>query len=332
MPSPTIRCEFCENHEMRRDAYAAHVRAKHMKEIALLMLKDYKENNVNTISAYACDKDIKSMVIESQLYQDAEYWFGVKPLFYMRESNEVPYDPMRPDTKCKPYPEDLELSQYLKRSENLTFHKSFIEECFKQLTFFDFINQQKKLVVRDTSIITIKNELLSLKKEHEALIEITTKERERLQKEIELWKETADEKEFIADLKKDVAYYKASSLRLHRELEMEKKKVEEHEKDWEEKWSTINQAHYGEIRMADERNDLLRKDNMELKAKAEEMKVKIKVEAQKIVDKERKEKEKIKAKKALEKEKAKKAAKKAKKLAEMSDSDSDASDSDDADD
>lgn len=317
---------------MRRDAYAAHVRAKHMKEIGLLILKDYKENNVNAISAYASDMSVKSMVIESQLYQDAEYWFGVKPLFYMRESNEVPYDPLRPDTKCKPYPEDLELSQYLKRSENLTSHKSFIEECFKQLTFFDFMSQQKKLVVRDKSVITMKTDLLSLKKEHDALIEITTKERERLQKEIELWKETADEKEFIADLKKDAACYKASSTRLHRELEIEKKKVEEHDKDWEEKWSGINQSHYGEIRMADERNDLLRKDNMELKAKLEEMKVKIKVEAQKIVDKERKEKDKIKAKKALEKEKIKKAAKKAKKLAEMSDSDSDASDSDDADD
>lgn len=317
---------------MRRDAYAAHVRAKHMKDIALLMLKGYKEDNINTISAYACDKDIKSMAIESQLYQDAEYWFGVKPLFYMRESNEVPYDPMRPDTKCKPYPEDQELSQYLKRSENLTSHKSFIEECFKQLTFFDFMNQQKKLVVRDASVITMKNELLSLKKEHEALKDITNRERERLQKEIELWKETADEKEFIADLKKDASCYKASSIRLQRELEMEKKKVEEHNKDWEEKWSAINQSHYGEVRMADERNDLLRKDNMELKVKLDEMKIKVKVEAQKIVDKERKEKDKIKAKKALEKEKAKKAAKKAKKLAEMSDSDSDASDSDEDDD
>lgn len=328
MPSPTIKCEFCENHEMRRDAYAAHVRAKHMKEIALLMLKDYKENNVNTISAHASDKSIKSMVIESVKYQDAEYWFGVKPLFYIRESNEVPYDPTRPDTKCKAYPEDLELAQYLKRDENLASHKSFIEECFKELSYFDFMNQQKHLVFRDASVVTMKNELLSLKKEHEALKDITNRERERLQKEIEMWKETADEKEFIADLKKDVYHYKAHSSRLQRELEMERKKVDEYNKDWEEKWSAINQSHYGEVRMADERNDLLRKENVELKAKLEEMKVKIKVEAQKIVDKERKEKDKIKAKKALEKEKAKKAAKKAKKLAEMSDSESESSDSD----
>ena len=316
MPSPTIRCEFCENHEMRRDAYAAHVRAKHMKEIGLLMLKDYKENNVNTISAYASDVSVKSMAIESQLYQDAEYWFGVKPLFYMRESNEVPYDPMRPDTKCKPYPEDLELAQYLKRSENLTSHKSFIEECFKQLTFFDFMNQQKKLVVRDASVITMKNELLSLKKEHEALKDITNRERERLQKEIELWKETADEKEFIADLKKDASYYKAYSTRIQKELDHTKRLYQEKDREHEENIASINQSRCSELAYSHEQNDRLIKENKELKEKME-------TKAHKLYEKKLKEekKEKEKAKKAL------KEAKKKKKLAEMSDSDS--SDSDD---
>lgn len=328
MPSPTIKCEFCENHEMRRDAYAAHVRAKHMKEIALLMLKDYKENNVNTISAHASDKSIKSMVIESVKYQDAEYWFGVKPLFYIRESNEVPYDPTRPDTKCKAYPEDLELAQYLKRDENLASHKSFIEECFKELSYFDFMNQQKHLVFRDASVVTMKNELLSLKKEHEALKDITNRERERLQKEIEMWKETADEKEFIADLKKDVYHYKAHSSRLQRELDSEKKKLQEVDKIWEERWTDFNQSRYSELRHAEEINDIQRKEIADVKKENEKLKGKVKEEAQKLFDKERKEKEKIKAKKALEKERAKKAAKKAKKLAEMSDSESESSDSD----
>ena len=316
MPSPTIRCEFCENHEMRRDAYAAHVRAKHMKEIGLLMLKDYKENNVNTISAYASDVSVKSMAIESQLYQDAEYWFGVKPLFYMRESNEVPYDPMRPDTKCKPYPEDLELAQYLKRSENLTSHKSFIEECFKQLTFFDFMNQQKKLVVRDASVITMKNELLSLKKEHEALKDIANRESERLHKEIELWKETADEKEFIADLKKDASYYKAYSTRIQKELDHTKRLYQEKDREHEENIASINQSRCSELAYSHEQNDRLIKENKELKEKME-------TKAHKLYEKKLKEekKEKEKAKKAL------KEAKKKKKLAEMSDSDS--SDSDD---
>jgi len=321
MPSPTIKCEFCENHEMRRDAYAAHVKAKHTKEIALLMLKDFKENNVNTISAHASDKSIKSMVIESVKYQDAEYWFGVKPLFYIRESNEVPYDPTRPDTKCKAYPEDLELAQYLKRDENLTSHKSFIEECFKEFSYFDFMNQQKHLVFRDASVVTMKNELLSLKKEHEALKDITHRERERLQKEIEMWKETADEKEFIADLKKDVYHYKAQSSRLQRELDSEKRKLQEVDKIWEERWTEFNVARYSELRHLEEINDILRKENEKLKGKVKE-------EAQKLFDKERKDKEKMKAKKIFEKEKAKKAAKKAKKLAEMTDSESESSDSD----
>jgi hypothetical protein len=300
---------------MRRDAYAAHVKAKHMKEIALLMLKDFKENNVNTISAHASDKSIKSMVIESVKYQDAEYWFGVKPLFYIRESNEVPYDPTRPDTKCKAYPEDLELAQYLKRDENLTSHKNFIEECFKELSYFDFMNQQKHLVFRDASVVTMKNELLSLKKEHEALKDITHRERERLQKEIEMWKETADEKEFIADLKKDVYHYKAQSSRLQRELDSEKRKLQEVDKIWEERWTEFNQSRYSELRHAEEINDIQRKELTDVKKENERLKGKVKEEAQKLFDKERK-----------EKKKAKKAIKKAKKLAALSDSDSSDSD------
>jgi hypothetical protein len=300
---------------MRRDAYAAHVKAKHTKEIALLMLKDFKENNVNTISAHASDKSIKSMVIESVKYQDAEYWFGVKPLFYIRESNEVPYDPTRPDTKCKAYPEDLELAQYLKRDENLASHKSFIEECFKELSYFDFMNQQKHLVFRDASVVTMKNELLSLKKEHEALKDITHRERERLQKEIEMWKETADEKEFIADLKKDVYHYKAQSSRLQREFDSEKRKLQEVDKIWEERWTEFNQSRYSELRQAEEINDILRKELTDVKKENERLKGKVKEEAQKLFDKERK-----------EKKKAKKAIKKAKKLAALSDSDSSDSD------
>lgn len=309
MPSPTIRCEFCENHEMRRDAYAAHVKAKHMKEIALLMLKDFKDSLINTIAAYAADKDVKSMPIHSEMYQDAEYWFGVKPLFYIRESNELPHDATRPDTKLKPYTEDQELTQYLKRQENLTYHKNFIEECLKQLSFFDFMNQQKKLIVRDASVVTMKNQLMLLTKEHEALKEITNRERERLQKEIELWKETAEEKEFIADLKKDISYYKAYSSRIQKELDYTKKLCEEKDKEHEENVAAINQRRCSELSYAEERNDVLRKENIDLK-KTMDKKV------QKLVDKERKEERK-------EKQKAKKAIKKAKKLAELSNSDSD---------
>jgi hypothetical protein len=115
MPSPMMKCEFCENYEIRRDSYASHVKSKHMKDIAYLMLEDFKDCEVNTISSYASERKTTSMPIYSKMYQDAEYWFGVKPLFYIRESIEVPYDELRPDAKLKPYQEDEELRQYLKR-------------------------------------------------------------------------------------------------------------------------------------------------------------------------------------------------------------------------
>jgi hypothetical protein len=130
-----------------------------------------------------------------------------------------------------------------------------------------------------------------------------------------MWKETADEKEFIADLKKDVYHYKAQSSRLQREFDSEKRKLQEVDKIWEERWTEFNQSRYSELRQAEEINDILRKELTDVKKENERLKGKVKEEAQKLFDKERK-----------EKKKAKKAIKKAKKLAALSDSDSSDSD------
>ena len=318
MPSPTIRCEFCENHEMRRDAYAAHVRAKHMKEIATLILEDFKECNSNAIASYAANRSTISMKINSKLYQDAEYWFGVKPLFYIRESIEIPYDESRPDTKLRAYPEDLELSQYLKREENLVAHRKFIEEALQSISLMDFIKIGKDLMIRNPDVTIMQRELSTLRDNYAALEKNSKNDIERYKKQAEMWKETADEKEFIADLKKDLSYYKSQCIRLQKELDYTKKMCQEKEEEHEENVRSINQSRCSELAYSYEQNDKLKKENAELKEKME-------AKVQKLFEKKLKEekKEKEKAKKAL------KEAKKKKKLAEMSDTDSDSgSDSD----
>lgn len=344
MPAPTIKCEFCENHEMRRDAYAAHVKAKHMKEIGTLLLEECKEYKSTAIAAYAAERSTKSMPVSSKMYQDAEYWFGVKPLFYIRESIEIPYVEGRPDTNLKSYPEDEELRQYLKREENLVSHRKFIEEVLENMSMMDFIRIGKELEIRNPNVVTIKKELFTLRNSHASLEESSKKEIERLKKEVELWKETAEEKECIADLRRDLQSARSYAQRLEKTNSVLKQELEDIKKEYHDEWSQRNQANFNEKQELYAREESMNKKIAKLEAGLEKEKcdrtVKIAEAVQKALekereavqkkeDKEREAKQKIKDKKALDKAKAKKAAKKAKKLAEMSDSDSDSgSDSD----
>ena len=313
---------------MRRDAYAAHVRAKHMKDIALLLLDDFKESNITVITAYASEKDTSSMPIYSKMYQDAEYWFGVKPYFYIRESNEVPYDATRPDAKLKSYPEDEELRQYLKREENMRSHRLFVEEALQSISLLEFITLQKNLVVRHPDVINTKKELSALRGRYATLEESSKKDKECLQRELEMWKETADEKEFIGDLKRELQSSRSHVKQLTKEVSYFKSIKEEIEKEHNEHWTELNMNRLAESRKTEAIEDALRKEVSDLKAQVEKSKNDVKKEAQKLFDKEHEAKQRAKEKKAIAKAKAKKLAKKAKKLAEMSDSDSSDSDSD----
>jgi hypothetical protein len=309
---------------MRRDAYAPHVKAKHMKEIGMLLLDDFKEYNATTISAYASELSVKSMPIYSKMYQDAEYWFGVKPLFYIRESLEIAHEEGRPDTKLKGYPEDLALSAYLQRQENLTAHRQFIQEVLQSISLLDFIALGKDLVIKHPDVMMMKKELSALRTSHKELEESSKKEAERLKRELEMWKETADEKEFIADLRSDLQSSRSYVRQLEKSSTAFREELEFVKKENDDRWAGLNQSRFIEVEGLYSALEKSQKESAEWKEKYH---TKVKVEAQKIADKDREAKQKAKDKKALEKAKAKKLAKKAKKLAELSDSGSD-SDSD----
>lgn len=329
MPSPDIVCEFCQA-KFRKDAYPVHVRAKHEKEITQLLLEDFKDNNVTTIAAYALSLSVKSMPIHSKLYQDAEYWFGIKPLFYIRETADPPHDPNRPDTQLKPSKEDQELSAYLKREENTKAHREFVEGILKGISLLDFIAFQKNVVVRSPDVQLMRRELTALKEEHKQQVEYSTKEIERLKHEVEMWRETVDEEVFIGDLKRSLASARANELWLEEEAKNLREELGQLEEKHGSQWTSLNTARLREISALEERDAVNRREIDRLKVGLEKAQAAVKKEAQKLFDREVEAKRKAKEKKALAKLKAQKAARKAKKLAETSDSDSN-SDSDSAD-
>lgn len=310
-----------------------------MKEIATLILEDFKDCTSNAIANYAANRSTISLPINSKMYQDAEYWFGVKPLFYIRESVEIPHDPTRPDTKVKGYPEDLELSSYLKREENLVAHRKFVEEALQSISLMDFIQIRKDLMIRNPNITIMQKELSTLRAAHKELEESSNNQVERLKRDVEMWKETAEEKECIADLRKDLQSARSMADYWEKEKDMIKVILDNKDKEQHEQWEEINRrAMINDQKTYERESNLYKKltkaeaDTKKANADYEELKVKFKLSvkeaAQKLFDEEKEKKQKEKDKKALEKLKRKKAAKKAKKLAEMSDSDDSGSDSD----
>ena len=332
MPCPMMKCEFCE-HTVRKDGLTSHVKSQHVKELGILLLDDMKEYSVNTIQAYAAAHKTTSMPIPSKMYGGCEYWFGVRPYFHMGpEVREVDKSD-RPDMKLEGYKEDNFLSTYLAEETNQEAHRRFIEEIFSQISMLDFIKYQKNLRFRhpDADVTIMRRELASLTEEHAALKTSTSSEIARLEAEVKGWKETADEKESITDLKKELQSFRSNASQLQKQNAYLKSVEDEKETKFREQWSELNMARMAETRKTEAYEDSMRKEIVDLKAKLEKAKSDVKKEAQKIVDKQNEAKKKLKEKKALEKNKQKKAAKKAKKLAELSDSDSDSSSDSDSD-
>jgi hypothetical protein len=198
----------------------------------------------------------------------------------------------------------------------------------------DFIQIRKNLMIRNPDVTIMQKELSTLRAAHKELEESSKNQVERLKKDIEMWKETAEEKECIVDLRKDLQFARSMAQYWEKERNAVKYKLDNIEKQHHEFWEEINQRNRINDEKSYEKENLMRKENIELNKRIEKFEV-TKAEAiQKALEKERekvqKEKEKereiaqkAKDKKALEKLKRKKAAKKAKKLAEMSDTDSD---------
>jgi len=129
---------------MRKDAYMAHVQSKHMADMGQFLLRDWAENNVTPISQFAQSKTGKIMVIHSRLYEEHEYWFGIKPTLWKNGANGY--------------------SEYIRVEDNIERHRNFIEQILKAVSLYDWISIKKEVIVRHPDILTMTRELTDLKK------------------------------------------------------------------------------------------------------------------------------------------------------------------------
>jgi hypothetical protein len=144
MPShPMINCEFCHN-EMRRDAYMIHIQSKHIVNLGKMLLRDWASSNITPINQYAQSKSGKIMVVHSLMYEDHEYWFGMRPMFWKNGA--------------KGY------SEYIKIEEHINQHHLFIEQILKEISLYDWISIKKDVMIKHPDTETMRRELTDLKK------------------------------------------------------------------------------------------------------------------------------------------------------------------------
>jgi len=160
MPPTNINCEFCKI-EMRKDAYMGHVQAKHIHDVGCMLLRDWAVCNVTPITQYASSKAGKMIVIHSLMYEDHEYWFGMKPTFWKNGA--------------KGY------SEYISIEENVTQHQLYLEEILKAASLYDWISIKKDVLIKGPETTAMKLELTELKKRYVMEKEIAEEKIEQLQ-------------------------------------------------------------------------------------------------------------------------------------------------------
>jgi len=266
MPCPELQCEFCTN-TFRKDALAIHVKAKHVKELGELLLKDFQENQISIIASY-CNSS-KPSPIWSELHQEAAYWFGVKPAFFLGDDS---------------------WSNYIKSEQNLQSHTAFIEDVLSNISLFRFIQLGKEIKLRAPGVLQTSVALDKLKIAYKEMEERNNNYIASLEKSVTQWRETAEEKETIEAIRTEMSCVRSQ----HRSLENENR--------------ALKLRLEREQQQSQEMEEILRRQNLategQLMAQIEELRTKLGMQ-NKVKEKEE-EKEKEKKRKEDEKEKEKK--------------------------
>jgi len=304
----SVVCEFCHT-EVRKNLLAPHVKAKHTREVAQLMLEQWKESaTCNMIQLMTQFAPSKRIWIHSKMYPGSFYLFGVKPAFFM---------------------DDDEHSSYIACQANMVAHEQFLEEVSQAITLYDLMQIGKPLVFTCPETVGIQKQVTQLTEQLE-------KDTEEHAKHLAVLKqETADLRELLTlSMDESVTPYRvlqeqcmtlrAQAVEARQKCSIWMEECEDLEEKLREEYLEKTKAQSNELLGLYEAIGKAREMNESLQSK---FKRAVADGVEKERQKEKDAKEKKKATKEKEKRKAKKAAKLAKALAE-SDSDSD-SDSDD---
>ncbi len=235
MPPSTICCEFCKT-EMRKDHYMEHVQAKHITDMGQLLLRDWAQSNVTPIAQWAASKAGKIMVIHSHMYEDHEYWFGMKPTFWKNDA--------------KGY------SDYIKVEANIEYHQMYLEAIMKAISLYDWITIKKEALIKGPEVTAMKLELTELKKRYIMEKEIAEEKIEQLQATIAELQATIDlPYGTVPEMEKKIQYYECRIHKLEADKSRDKREIEMLKRYNEEEAERQRKEHLAEVRYWQEKSE-----------------------------------------------------------------------------
>jgi hypothetical protein len=135
---------------MRRDTIGQHVKSKHTLDIAERLLKEYEEyegkmDNHSTLQKIIKSMDVKNIPIHCDLEENAVYWFGLKPNFFLDD-------------------EDKAVIKYKSSSANMEAHAEFLEQITGVISLKQMIKSHITLVDRSPETIRLKSQVAEQQK------------------------------------------------------------------------------------------------------------------------------------------------------------------------
>jgi len=135
---------------MRRDTIGQHVKSKHTIDIAERLLKEYEEyegktDNHSTLYKIIKSIDAKNIPIHSDIEENAVYWFGLKPNFFLDE-------------------EEKAVIKYKSSPANMEAHAEFLEEITSVISVKQMIKAHISLVDRSPETIRLKAQVAEQQK------------------------------------------------------------------------------------------------------------------------------------------------------------------------
>lgn len=214
---------------MRKDHYMEHVQAKHIVDIGQLILRDWAVNNITPIAQWAASKAGKIMVIHSLMYEDHEYWFGMKPCFWKN------------DTKG--------YSDYIKVEANIEHHQIYFEAIMKAISLYDWITIKKEALIKGPEVTAMKLELMDLRKRYTMEKEIAEEKIEQLQATIAELQATIDlPYGTVPEMEKKMQHYECSIHKLEADKFRDKREIEMLKRYNEEEVERQRKEHLAEVR------------------------------------------------------------------------------------
>lgn len=118
MPSKIIQCEFCDQ-PFRKNVYAIHVRAKHVKDLGKLFLERCNNPLFNPIKSVTKSYKPENIPVYSKRNEFDCFYFGVKPQ-YFEKSDAYGY--------------------YIQNEANMKKHLEFLKEVINSIDLTDFLS------------------------------------------------------------------------------------------------------------------------------------------------------------------------------------------------